>query len=136
MQVIRVKSAFYVRGNDTFWKVSGADDATRTRMANQWIQATGKSDSLKEIRAMTTPSFWTKVAGQFTPQPRVAGVKVGKLATVGLRSGDITMFVAASGPAFPLLFTDASDPQSTLGFSEWNKKLKIKAPKVLYALPL
>lgn len=138
VNVVRVKEDVFMSANWRFWYLVSEDDAaTADLFANQWIKVGKNADGRQELYVSTTPAAWTEVVSAIRPAKRVAGKKVRGKATVGLfEPGDLggVLYVAAKGVPYPLV-VESSDKSVSVTYFDWNKKVKVSAPRTFIDLP-
>jgi hypothetical protein len=127
IQVLRVGSKLWVKGNAAYWKQSGLNAATAKRLAGRWVAVPGTKAIVKSLSPVMTAKGWASLLSDLKPTARVAGKVVGKVPTVGLHGRGSTGYVAAKGKPFPLLVIDDGGA-TTIAFSGWNTKVTFKAP--------
>ncbi|HEY6793908.1 MAG TPA: hypothetical protein VI248_04415 [Kineosporiaceae bacterium] len=131
LHLIRVQSMIYVQGDEAFWRSTGESKEAAALLIGHWVGIKGKNKGIEAIRRQLAPDFWISMLSSPKATQRVPGKTVDKTPTVGLTNGGDVVYVAAKGKPYPLLVEDKDTPDNRITFSEWNKKVTFKAPKVL-----
>jgi hypothetical protein len=130
--LIRIGNTAYIRGSDDFYKhFAGA--AVAQLLHGKWLKASISSGRFASFEPLTNISLlFDKVASNH-----------GKLANDGAKTFDgqkvveirdtsdnSKLYVAATGKAYPVAIVGGKKGQSgTITFSDWDKPLKVSAPK-------
>jgi hypothetical protein len=128
LQIIRVKSSVWIEGDAKFWTAAGAPEPAK--LAKVWVLMDGQDADSRQVRDLTTLAGWTRQVAKVKATSRVAGKAVRGHATVGLAVGKGVLYVAATGPAYPVLATGGAKSTDVLSLTDWNKKVTAKAPPV------
>jgi hypothetical protein len=142
MTVVAVGSTGYVNGNTTALKdVMGLSSATAKKYAGKWVSFDPSQQQYSELVAGLLNSQVAdelKMSGPFhygatkTVDGKQAIAIVGAVSDDSGDSVPSTLYVAASGPPFPIeQTTGASSKQTIAGsvsFTKWGEKVTQKAP--------
>lgn len=140
---VRYGKDIFLVGDVAYWMENLADgddkEPTAKALAGKWIQYTGNSAFLTELRKESSYAYWIGDLGTFQPSKRVKGKVVKGKATVGLAddagADGYTFYVAASGVPYPMM-VEANDKSDTTVFSDWNRPIKVSKPKPAIVLPI
>jgi hypothetical protein len=135
MAIRQVGDAVYVKGSEEVWAamVPGTAEVA-SRLDGTWVRI-GRDDAAA-ARFTEITSIDRAFEGLLRPADRslakVAGKDVGGVPTVGLLdradSGEpATLYVAARGPAYPLL-VEPKQGSGRVSFTEWNRQVTVQRP--------
>ena len=127
-QMVRIADKAYFNAPKDFWERFGNDAAAKL-YADKWIVAsatTGQFASFTEItqldfiiNALSSPSQLTKgKATTIDGHPAIA--------VTSAKGG--TLYVATTGPPYPLKFVNAGSSGGELTLSDWNAQVPLTAP--------
>jgi hypothetical protein len=129
--VVRVKKTIYLKATASYWTAKGLAADRAKVVAGKWVGLKGNGQTARELLRFTSSDSWASSLATLKPTARVAGKVVAKVPTVGLKSSNAIVYVATKGRPLPLLVTDPAEPRNIMTFTQWNKRVTFKAPKVV-----
>lgn len=121
-------------GNTVYWQYDAKAIAAYEmpeQLEGKWIKLIpGGGPEWDQAAETMTPATWSKWMAGLRVSSRAAGPKIGGVPTVRLVQPSIKggqVFVAASGPAFPLRVA-LTDRSATYTFSQYGKAFTVAAP--------
>jgi hypothetical protein len=125
-----VSGTIYIKGDQAYW-TAAFNKKKAKKIGDKWVAGDLDNPKLESFRQTSTMK---PIMKQFL---RVSGpAEVGEVAVaqdqpaVPVTSQAGTLWVATTGKAYPLLITSAPETgeDSQVDFTQWNKKVVIKAP--------
>lgn len=136
-QMVVLNNEVYIKGDKAFWQ-HYAGSAGASLLQGRWLKApaTGQLSSLAHLADVqtlfgaVTSSHGTLVKGK---QTTVDGHKV-----IGITdtSKGGTLYVATSGPPYPVEITGSSSQKGSLIFDHFNQPVTLSAPTNAISLPV
>lgn len=128
VRFVRVGSATYVQGTPQLWSSVGAPGEVATRLGDTWLLVPDEMAGIAAPESLGSMAAELRLPGE---SPVVDGVRVttldGAPVTVVSQADGGELWVAASGPAYPLHADDwGGDTQLT--FSDFGVRQDITAP--------
>jgi hypothetical protein len=129
--IVRVGQTAYFRGDSSFWRHFG-NDALAALLKGRWLSEPVSHGALATFAPLTDIgklfhailSTHGKLSkGQTTTVKGQAAVAI-----IDRSSSGGTLYVAISGPPFPLEVDAPSGKQGKIDFEEWNQPVKLVAP--------
>lgn len=129
MELRTIGGDAWLSGDPSFWKATGAP---ANLFDNKWIKTTTKSKDFQDFLELTSKKQWAKELLEPGGELKVvAGKEIDGIPTVGLEevSGEDPgiLFVAASGPAYPLAIEPKSG-EGSLRFTDWDEPVDVEKP--------
>jgi hypothetical protein len=142
MTVRRTGTTLYFMADAKFWRASGADAATVTRLANKWVKADSSEKNYKDFFELTDKNKFIDQSLSLDKSDQailklVPGILIGNQFTVGLfdaatgKGSDDqpgVLYVASSGPSLPLRVVGKDKKALYLNFVDWNKDISVTIP--------
>lgn len=129
-EVAQIHGNVYIKGSPAFYSHIAGPSAAQL-LQGRWLQAPAGTGGLASIASLTNlsklvdttlPAHGTLSKGAAT---RVAGQKV--IAVTDTSTGG-TLYVATTGPPYPVEITMGGAGGGSISFSEWNQPLSITKP--------
>lgn len=125
-----VDGTIYIKSDATYW--TQAFNAKKAKkIGTKWVAGDLNNPKLKSFKQTSTmaPLMKQFLTPSDTPQVGEVGVSQGQPA-VPLTSTVGTLWIATTGKPYPLMITSSPDQTeaSKVDFTDWNKKVVIKAP--------
>ena len=137
MSVRQVGDDVYVKGGKEVWSTMVPDTAKAAeQLDGTWVhvrKTDSASQSFSQITSMDS-AFEGLLEAKTKKLTKVTGKDVNGTPTIGLEDkGETaedasTLFIAARGPAYPLLVEPKKKEQGHITFSEWNADVKVEVP--------
>jgi hypothetical protein len=135
LEIRQVDDVIYVKGGKEMWSsmVPGSPGAA-DKLAGKWVRVKKGDQAASRFEELI--SIDKAFEGLLQPGDRklakVDGKDVEGTPTIGLSDRTnaeepATMYIAARGPAYPLL-VEPDDGKGQIAFSEWNKEVSVEAP--------
>lgn len=125
-----VDGVIYLKADEAYW-TEAFNAKTAAKIGNKWVAGELSNPKLKSFKQTSTmgPLMGQFLVSDETAQVGEIGVAQGQPA-VPLTGSIGTLWVASTGKPYPLLLTSSPDqPEaSQVEFTEWDKKVVIKAP--------
>jgi hypothetical protein len=130
-ELIELDGTTYISGSSVFYS-HFAGPAAAQLLQGKWLKAPSTNSSFAGISSLTELRRLLDAALQ-TSSKTLASAGSGTVngqAVVGVRdtSQDATLYVATSGPAFPVEIAKSGAGGGTITFSKWNKPVTLTAP--------
>ena len=129
-ELIDTAGTVYIKGSAAFYRrVGGA--AAATLLQGKWLKAPASSPEFASISTLTDLGTLidTTLSGHGTlskgATTTIKGTKV--IGITDVQKGG-TLYVATSGPPYPIEITKSGASGGTVTFDHWNEPLTIKAP--------
>jgi len=129
-ELIDTAGSVYIKGSAAFYRrVGGA--AAATLLQGKWLKAPASSPEFASISTLTDLGTLidTTLSGHGTlskgATTTIKGTKV--IGITDVQKGG-TLYVATSGPPYPIEITKSGASGGTVTFDHWNEPLTIKAP--------
>jgi hypothetical protein len=138
MELRQVGNDIYIKGGKEVWASMVPDAASAAEsLDGKWVHAS-KDDaaaaSFAQITSMESAfDGLLKTTGKGIK--KVAGKDVDGTPTIGLEDpGDkaddtATLYIAAKGPAYPMLVEPKDTSKGKISFTEWNSEVKVEKPE-------
>src|SRR3954447_13805668 len=131
VQVVRIGDDAYVGGDLAFWQSVTGDPAQARRMVGSFVKTTAADGNFGAFTAFTRPATFAAVL----PDPAQPAV-VGTTTTIGGRTAvavrdrtGSTLYVATTGPAYPLRLDGLTDGQVVfLDLTDYGQPVPLTAP--------
>jgi hypothetical protein len=130
IEIVEVEHAFYLRGSADFYKHL-AGPAAAQLLAGKWLKAPASSADLASFAALTDLG---KVIDQ-TLSSHGALSKTGTATIGGQKAVGVTdsakggtLYVATTGPAYPLQLVKSGAEGGQIRFERWNQPVTLTAP--------
>ena len=129
IQIVEVGNGFYMKAGETFYKQVGGGAAAQL-LKDKWLKTpTGSGEfaslgaltSLDKLLSSTLTTTGTLTKGSTTTingQP-VVGITDAKKGT---------LYIATTGPAYPVAIVKEGTDSGKIVFDEWNKPVTLTAP--------
>lgn len=125
-----VDGVIYIKADKAYW-TQAFNKKKAKKIGDKWVAGNLSNPKLKSFKQTSTMSPLMKQFLQSSDKPEVGpvGEAQGQPA-VPLTSSVGTLWVATTGKPYPLLITspDGQAEASEVDFTDWNKKVVIKAP--------
>jgi hypothetical protein len=130
--LIRIGNTAYIKGSDDFYKhFAGA--AVAQLLHGKWLKASIVSGRFASLAPLTNIGVLFDKVGSNHGRLANDGAKTfdgQKVVEIRDTSDNSKLYVAATGKAYPVAIVGGKKGQSgTITFSDWNKPLKVSAPK-------
>jgi hypothetical protein len=134
-RLIGLRNYAYLLAPPAIWRQAGAPAAAAQLLQGKWLRtpATGQFASISKLTEIHQLfSGLLAPHGQLNTGPvsTVAGHKV-----VAVRGGNGTLYVAATGPPYPIQVSKTGSDGGQLTFDRFNEALTLSAPKNTIDLP-
>jgi hypothetical protein len=129
--VVRIAQKAYFRGDKAFWAHFTTSAAIQQRLAGKWIAAPANKGDFAPLAAITN---LVQLADQTiaAPGPFEMGDKTeinGRQAiAINDTSDGATLYIATTGPAYPLKLTAGQGTSGTITFADWDQPVLLSAP--------
>lgn len=138
VRIVRLGRKLYLNGDSVFWKQFGSASAAR-RLQGRWLRVPAGTSGLGLLAQLTDLNTLFTGALRSHGKLETNGTKTYKGRTAILvkdtGSGGGDLYVAASGPPYPLAIVGASGAnQGAIDFGAWNRIVTLTAPKGAVAL--
>lgn len=133
MQLRRLGRAIYYQGDDVFWATHGLEKSV-DQLRDKWIKVMPNAAGYQDLARITHAATWAdQVISSSSAVGRKPGVVLGGVPTVvifgGHGPGAESLYVAATGPAYPLYWA-TQDKTSHLAYFGWNHDVFVDEPAV------
>jgi hypothetical protein len=127
IQMVTVGDTAYLKADKRGWAAMGNPPDTQGLLANKWVKSGSARDMLTPFSLATFASELT--AEEFTHGGTVAqSTLVGQNVVVVTYPDDSRLYVANTGPAYPLRFDAAGSVGGRRDFSQYGAAFHITAP--------
>lgn len=130
-ELIEIDGTTYISGSSAFYShFAGA--AAAQLLQGKWLKAPSSNSSFAGISSLTELRRLLDAALATSSKTLASGGSgtVNGQTVVGVRdtSQNATLYVATSGPAFPVEIVKSGTGGGTITFSEWNRPVTLTAP--------
>jgi hypothetical protein len=130
-ELVEIDGTTYISGSSAFYShFAGA--AAAQLLQGKWLKASSSNSSFAGISSLTELRKLLDAALATSSKALASGGSgtVNGQAVVGVRdtSQNATLYVATSGPAFPVEIVKSGAGGGTITFSEWNRPVTLTAP--------
>jgi hypothetical protein len=132
-RIVRIGSRSYLQAGPAFWHLYLG--ANGRRLAGRWIEAPARGSLLAALTPLTTiPGLVAQIVPtRGLRKQRMTTVKGRRAFTlVGSSGGEL--YIAATGPPYPLIVSTGSSESGRIRFEGWDAPYRIVAPRG--AIPL
>lgn len=132
-ELVEVDGSLYINGSSAFY-THFAGPAAAQLLHGKWLKASTSNTSFAGLSSLTDLHKLLDAAlttGANSSALVAAGTKtVGGQSAVGVKdtAQNGTLYVATTGPAYPLEITKSGSGGGTITFSEWNRPVTLTAP--------
>jgi hypothetical protein len=130
-ELIEIDGTTYISGSSAFYS-HFAGPAAAQLLQGKWLKAPSSNSSFAGISSLTELRKLLDAALATSGKALVSASSgtVNGQAVVGVRdtSQNATLYVATSGPAFPVEIVKSGAGGGTITFSEWNRPVTLTAP--------
>lgn len=131
VQVIRIGDDAYVGGDLAFWQSMTGDPARARSMVGTYVKTSATAGNFASFVAFTQPATYAAVMpGASGPATVGAVTTIGGRGAVAVRdAAGSTLYVATTGPAYPLRFDGLAGGQVVfLDFTDYGQPVQLTAP--------
>jgi hypothetical protein len=142
VEIRRIGSTIYLKGNAKYWRDSGGDAATAKLLTKNWIKPSLKDKDIRGLADFTDMNKFIDESLILSKSDRkelrrIPGITIRGHSTVGLADyepGEITAdsgiaYIQATGPARLLEMRFKKDPRQYIKFEDWNQSFTVPVPK-------
>jgi hypothetical protein len=129
-KLISVGGDAYINGSPGFWKQFGGAAAVR-QLQGKWLRAPADSGDFASFSSLTNVHklLTGLLSGHGALTMGTTGTVDGqKVISVRDASRQGTLYVAATGPPYPIRIANTSTQGGEINFSRFNRPVKLKAP--------
>jgi hypothetical protein len=129
-RLVSVGGDAYINGSTGFWKQFGGAAAV-SRLQGKWLRAPANSGDFASFSSLTNVHKLLAglLAGHGALTMGTTGIVDGRqVVSVRDASRQGTLYVAATGPPYPIRISNASSQGGEIDFTRFNRPVKLKAP--------
>jgi hypothetical protein len=130
-ELVELDGTIYISGSSAFYR-HFAGPAAAQLLQGKWLKAPSTNagfaglSSLTELRRLLDTALAT--SGKTLTRTGASTVNGQAVVGVGDATRNGTLYVAATGPPYPIEITKSGGGGGTIAFSEWNKPVALSAP--------
>ena len=128
--VIHIGETAYIKGSAAFYRHIGGG-ATAQLLQGRWLKAPARSGSFASVASLTDlRELVDKTLAVRGPLLRTATTTVAGKAVVGVTDASKggVLYVATTGPAYPVEIVENGSNGGTISFDRWDRNVSLSAP--------
>ena len=130
IQIVEVGNGFYLKASEAFYAKMGGASAAQL-LKGKWLKAPVNSGEFASLGALTSLD---KLLGSTLKAPgtltKTSTTTIAGQPAVGLAdsTGKGTLYVATTGPAYPVALVKQGSSQGKITFDQWNQPVTLSVP--------
>ena len=128
--IVRIGAKAYFKAGPKFWQQFGGG-AAAALLADRWIEASAVTGNLSAFTPLTdVAKLFSNLLGQHGGLKNIGTSTVDGQDVVGVLDTDQggTLYIAATGPAFPISLRNTGKGGGVISFDHWNQVAPLTAP--------